>query len=160
MKKIVTLIMAVILCMGTLTGCFSDPVADEFEKFLNTDMVEANALYEDLKAEVSKWEGYTTSEELINSVDTVILPNLEQATQKVEAIELATDEVNSIREKYKKMLGLYKEGYELTLSGLKADDEKIVEDANAKIEEGLKILEEYNKALEDLAAEKGLTIEY
>ncbi len=160
MKKILTLIMAVVLCLGAFVGCTSDPVSDEFEKFINTDMVEPNKLYEDFKAELQTWEKYTTNEELINSVENVILPNFKSAKEKVEAIKLTTKEIKAIRGKYNAVLDTYIEAYELTLTGLKNNDTKPVEDGNNKLEEGLKLLEKYNKALEDLAKEKGLSIEY
>ena len=42
-KKVMAGMLMGIMVIGMLTGCGGDPVADDFEKFLNTDMVDVNA---------------------------------------------------------------------------------------------------------------------
>ena len=43
-KKVMAGMLMGIMVIGMLTGCGGDPVADDFEKFLNTDMVDVNAV--------------------------------------------------------------------------------------------------------------------
>lgn len=163
MKKLVKFVLGIVasaMVIGALSGCMSDPVADDFTKFMNEDMVEVNANYEALKAESGKWESFETNEEMTNSISNVILPNINESLDKLAAIEPQTDEVKAIKDLYVKMLNTYKEGYEIMLEACNTDDETLVDQASAKIEEGLKLLDEYNLALEKLAKEKDLEVQY
>lgn len=56
MKKILALLLMVVMSFALLTGCGSDPVYDDLENFLNVEMVEINADYEKITAEVGTWE--------------------------------------------------------------------------------------------------------
>ena len=159
MKKIITCLFALIMGLSLLTGC-GDAVADEFETFLNTDMVEINAKYEDLKTELTKWSNFETDVEMIDSLKNVIIPNIDEELAMLDAIELTTDEVKEIKAKFKTMLDKYKEGYELMLTALEASDAEALEKGLSVVQEGLTALEEYNKALESLATEKGMTVQY
>ncbi len=163
MKKLVKFVLGIVasaMVIGALSGCMSDPVADDFTKFMNEDMVEVNANYEALKAESGKWESFETNEEMTNSISNVILPNINESLDKLAAIEPQTDEVKAIKDLYVKMLNTYKEGYGIMLEACNTDDETLVDQASAKIEEGLKLLDEYNSALEKLAKEKDLEVQY
>ena len=159
MKKLLSCLLALVMSLSLLTGC-GDAVADEFENFLNTDMATVNAKYEDLKAELAKWNNCETDAEMIDSLNNVILPNINEEIAMVNAIELTTDEVKAVKAKFMTMLDTYKEGYGAMLTALEAADITALENSLTIIEAGLSALEEYNKALEDLAAEKGLTVEY
>ena len=159
MKKLLTCLLALVMSLSLLTGC-GDAVADEFEKFLNTDMVAVNAKYDDLKTEITKWNNFETDAEMIDSLKNVIIPNIDEEIALVNAIELTTDEVKEIKAKFMTMLDKYKEGYRAMLTALETADVTALENALTIVQEGLPVLEEYNKALEDLAAEKGMTIGY
>ena len=159
MKKLLSCLLALIMTFSFLTGC-GDAVTDEFEEFLNTNMVTVNAKYEDLKAELTKWSNFETDTEMIDSLSNIILPNIDEEIAMVTAIEVATEEVTAIKETFLSMLAKYKEGYSAMLSALETADITALENALTVVEEGIAILDEYNKALEDLAAEKDLTIGY
>jgi len=160
MKKFMTGILAIIMVLSMLTGCGSDQVADEFEKFLNTDMVEINENYEKLKAESAKWENLETNKEIMDSINNTILPNINDSLEKLSKIELQTEEVKAIKDKYEKMLLTYKEGYEKLLEACTTNDDAAFSAASAKIEEGVNILDQYNSALEALAKEKDMVVKY
>lgn len=160
MKKMITALLAMLMALGMLTGCGSDPVAEELEKFLNTDMVEVNAKYEDLKTEMTKWDSLEDDAALIASLKGTVLPNINESLELLSKIELQTEEVKEIKAKYKKVLDTYKEGYQGMLSAAEAGNEEAAETAGEKITEGIQHLDVYNKALEDLAKEKNMEIEY
>lgn len=160
MKRTLTALLAIVMTIGMLTGCGSDPVAEELEKFLNTDMVEVNAKYEDLKAEMTKWGSLEDDAVLIASLEDIVLPNIDYSLKLLSEIELKTEEVNAIKGKYKKVLDTYKEGYQGLLSAAEDSDDEGVETAGEKLEEGVTLLEDYNKALEELAREKNMEIMY
>lgn len=159
LKKIIAAVLLTVMAMSILTSC-GDTVASEFEKFLNTDMVDINANYEKLKEEMTNWNNFETVDEIANSINTVILPNINESMEKLAAIELETDEVKEIKAKYEKVLSTYKEGYEIMLDYCATNDEAKADEANQKIDEGVNYLNEYNAALETLAKEKDMQIEY
>lgn len=160
LKKIVVGMLLGMMVVGMLTGCGGDPVADDFEKFLNTDMVDVNANYEKLKEESAKWGDLETNEEIKDSINNVIMPNLDDTLDKLSKIKPETDEVKDIKAKYVKVIEAYKEGYTKMLEACDTNDEQTVTEATEKIDEGIKLLDEYNNALESLAKEKDMKIEY
>ena len=68
-KKVMAGMLMGIMVIGMLTGCGGDPVADDFEKFLNTDMVDVNANYDKIKEESAKWGDLETNEEIKDSIN-------------------------------------------------------------------------------------------
>ena len=159
MKKIITLSLALVMVLALFTGC-SNPVADELTKFLNTDMVEVNANYEKIKESVAKWENIESDEDFAKNIEQEILPVCEDSLTKVNAIVVETEEVIDVKAKYTKMMETYKEGFEMMLAAAKTGDEAKLNEANDKLSAALGLLDEYNAALESIAAEIGAEIEY
>lgn len=131
-----------------------------FEKFLNTDMVDVNANYDKIKEESAKWGDLETNEEIKDSINNGIMPNIDDSLDKLSKIKPETDEVKAIKEKYVKVMEAYKEGYTKMLEACDTNDEQTVTEATEKIDEGIKLLDDYNNALESLAKEKDMKIEY
>ena len=159
-KKVMAGMLMGIMVIGMLTGCGGDPVADDFEKFLNTDMVDVNANYDKIKEESAKWGDLETNEEIKDSINNGIMPNIDDSLDKLSKIKPETDEVKAIKEKYVKAMEAYKEGYTKMLEACDTNDEQTVTEATQKIDEGIKLLDDYNNALESLAKEKDMKIEY
>ncbi len=160
MKKMMTALLAMVMMISMLTGCGSDPVAEELEKFLNTDMVAVNQKYEDLKAEMTKWQSLEDDAALITSLKNTVLPNIDESLNLLSKINLQTEEVKEIKGKYKKVLDTYKEGFQVMLNAAEAGDEAGLKAADEKIAEGIKLIDDYNNALENLAKEKKMEITY
>ena len=159
-KKVMAGMLMGIMVIGMLTGCGGDPGADDFEKFLNTDMVDVNANYDKIKEESAKWGDLETNEEIKDSINNGIMPNIDDSLDKLSKIKPETDEVKAIKEKYVKVMEAYKEGYTKMLEACDTNDEQTVTEATEKIDEGIKLLDDYNNALESLAKEKDMKIEY
>ena len=159
MKKLMACLFAMVMGLFLLTGC-GDPVADEFEKYLNTDMVEVTAKFVELKAEFTNWANYTTDAEMLDSINNKILPNIEEQFALLDKIELTTDEVTAVKAKYETMLNKYKDGYTQMLAAFEAADEAALEASLTLLQDGVTALNEYNAALEELAKEKGMTVQY
>ena len=147
-KKVMAGMLMGIMVIGMLTGCGGDPVADDFEKFLNTDMVDVNANYDKIKEESAKWGDLETNEEIKDSINNGIMPNIDDSLDKLSKIKPETDEVKAIK------------GYTKMLEACDTNDEQTVTEATEKIDEGIKLLDDYNNALESLAKEKDMKIEY
>ena len=89
-----------------------------------------------------------------------MIPKCDETLDMLSKIELETEEVKALKDKFTKVIELYKEGFSTLLAGFEAADEAMVTDGSAKLEEGVAVLDEYNAGLEALAAESGSTIEY
>ena len=159
MKKVVSLLLMLVIACTMLTAC-SDPVYDEFENFLNVEMVDVNANYEKIKEEAGSWSNLTTDEEFITSLKDVLLPLVDDSLAKVNAIVLETEEVKVVRAKYVKVMERYKEGFTLILEGFEEQSEEKLNEGNDKITEAIELLDEYNAALEELAEQVGAEVEY
>ena len=94
-KKVMAGMLMGIMVIGMLTGCGGDPVADDFEKFLNTDMVDVNANYDKIKEETAKWGDLETNEEIKDSINNGIMPNIDDSLDKLSKIKPETDECGS-----------------------------------------------------------------
>lgn len=159
MKKILALLLMVVMSFTLLTGC-SDPVYDDFENFLNVQMVDVNANYEKIKTEAGSWTEIENTELLISSINGTLLPLIDDSLEKLDKINPETEEVKDLKAKYVKVMEAYREGFEIILAGVQANDAQQMEVGSEKINEGLKLLDEYNAALEALAEKVGAEIEY
>lgn len=159
MKKILALLLMVVLATSLLTGC-SDPVYDDLSNFLNVEMVQVNADYEALKAELATWETMTDDATLANHINTVLVPLVDGSLKALDNINPATEEVKEIKAKYVKVIETYKEGFVTLAAGCATQDDATINTATDLIASAVDYLNEYNAALETLAAEHGAEIEY
>ena len=160
MKKIFALLLMVIMSVTLLAGCGTDPVYEDLSNFLNVEMVEVNAEYEKLTAEVGTWETLEDDIAIKKSIDDTLLPLVNGSLEKLKDINPETEEVKTIKEKYVKVMDAYKESFELLSEGCETQEDETINAGSAKLEEAVDLLDEYNKALEELAKEHGSEIEY
>ena len=160
MKKIFALLLMVVMSVTLLASCGSDPVYDDLENFLNVEMVEVNADYEKLTAEVGTWETLEDDAAIKKSIDDTLLPLVNGSLEKLKDINPETEEVKAIKDNYVKMMDTYKAGFEALTEGCETQDEATINAGSQKLEESVELLDEYNKALEELAKEHGSEVEY
>ena len=160
MKKIFALFLMVVMSVTLLAGCGTDPVYDDLSNYLNVEMVEVNAEYEKLTAEVGTWETLEDDAAIKKSIDDTLLPLVNGSLEKLGGINPETEEVKAIKDKYVKMMDAYKASFEALSEGCETQDEATINTGNEKLEEALELLDEYNKALEELAIEHGSEVEY
>lgn len=161
MKRTLALLLLVVLSVTILTGC-GNAVFDDFENFLNVEMVDVNENYEKIKTETGRWENFADddNEAFENSLENVLLPLIDDSLSKLEKITPETDEVIAVKDKYVEVMEAYKEAFEDVLEGFREFDEDKILSGNEKLDKGVKLLDEYNAALEALAEEVGAEIEY
>lgn len=159
MKKLLALLLMAVMSLTLLTGC-SNPVYDDFENFLNVQMVDVNANYEKIKAEVATWETVENDDVLAKSIKDTLLPVVNDSLTKLEGITPATEEVKAVKEKYVKVMEAYKEGFEALLEGCETQEEATINKGNESLNKGIELLDEYNAALEELAKAVGAEIQY
>ena len=155
MKKILALLLMMVMSFALLTGCGSDPVYDDLENFLNVEMVEVNADYEKITAEVGTWETLEDDNAIKKSIDDTLLPLVNGSLEKLKGINPETEEVKAIKDKYVKVMDAYKAGFEAFSEGCETQDEATINAGSQKLEEAVELLDVYNKALEELAKEYG-----
>ncbi len=159
MKKFLSILLMFVIAASFLTGC-SDPVYDDLENYLNVEMKQVNADYEKLTAEVGTWETMENDAAIMDSLNNVLLPIVNGSLEALKEINPATEEVKAIKEKYVKVMETYKESFEALAEGAETQDEETIMLGYEKMSEAVDILDEYNKALEELAEEYGSEIEY
>ena len=159
MKKLLALLLTVVMFAAFLTGC-SDPVYDDLEAFLNVKMADVNADYEKITAEVGTWETLEDDTAIAKSINDTLLPLVYKSLENLKNINPATNEVKAIKDKYVKVMEAYKAGFEALAEGCETQEEATINAGNESLAKGIELLDEYNKALEDLAKEHGSEIEY
>ncbi|MBE6916134.1 MAG: hypothetical protein E7471_05835 [Ruminococcaceae bacterium] len=159
MKKLLALLLPLVMTITLLAGC-SNPVFDDLQNFLNVEMVEVNAEYEALKEEVAAWETLEDDAALAASINEVLLPLVESSLTKLAAISPATEEVKELKAKYIKVMDAYKTGFTGLSEGCETQNEATINAAYDTLSGAVDLLNEYNAALEAVAAEVGAEIEY
>lgn len=159
MKKFIAFALTLIMSFSVLTGCSSDPVAEELEKFINTDMKDVNAKQKELSAELEKWSTYEDEVAMTTSINDIILPTIEEALDSISKIELSTKEVKALKDTYENGLTTYKDAYELMLSAIETGDEATYTESSEMLVEANDLFKEYNDAAEKLAKEKDMEFE-
>ena len=159
MKKFLALLLTLIMAATVLTGC-SDPLYDDFENFLNVEMVDVNANYVKITEEAATWSDFDDVNMLAASVNDTLLPLVNDSLEKVNAIQPATEEVKDLKAKYIKVMDAYKAGFELVAAAVAEDSVDKMNEGNEKITEGIAFLDEYNAALDALAEQVGAEIQY
>ena len=160
MKKIFALLLMVVMSVTLLAGCGTDPVQADLENFLNVEMTEVNADYTKITEEVGKWEAYEDDAQILASINDTILPLVESSLAALKDINPETEEVKAIKDKYVKVMDTYKVAFETLSEGCETQDEATINAGSQKLEEAVELLDEYNKALEELAKEHGSEVEY
>lgn len=158
MKKFAVLVLSVLLCVVFLSACGTDRVAEELEQFLNIDMIESNKLHAEVSEETKRWETFTKDKEAIESIEEVLIPAFDGILKNLSAINLETDEIKEIKEKYRQSISTYKEGYNLFLEAFTAGDAELASKASAKVREAEELLTQYNGLIEALAKEKEIEL--
>ena len=159
MKKFTALLIAAVMMLTSLTGC-SNAVYDDFHNFLNVEMVEVNANYDKLLEELAVWDTLEYDAEIAEFIKASLIPLVDDSLAKLTKINPETDEVKEIKAKYVKVMEAYKAAFDDMYTAFSTGDEAVLEEGNAHLDEGMVLLDEYNAALEALAAEVGAEIQY
>jgi len=147
------------MMLTALIGC-SNAVYDDFQNFLNVEMVEVNANYDKLLGELAVWDTLEYDAEIAEFIKASLIPLVDDSLAKLTKINPETDEVKEIKAKYVKVMESYKAAFEDMYTAFSTGDEAVLEEGNAHLDEGMVLLDEYNAALEALAAEVGAEIQY
>lgn len=82
------LTLTLVVALGLLTAYSTDPVAEDFENFLNLQMVTVNEKYEALKAEVATWSTIEEDSQMAASIRDTLLPLVNESMDLLSKMEL------------------------------------------------------------------------
>ena len=160
MKKLVASLLILAAVVPFTFGCGSAvDVGAELEQFRDVKMDAVSDMYTELKSEVALWETFTDPEQLMNSINTVILPNLAETLRLLEQIETESEEVTELKETFKAGIEKYKRGYANLLSAFDTVSEDAANAAYALLEEGEAMIQQYYAKLAELTAKYGIETE-
>ena len=104
MKKFTALLIAAVMMLTALTGC-SNAVYDDFQNFLNVEMVEVNANYDKLLEELAVWDTLEYDAEIAEFIKASLIPLVDDSLAKLTKINPETVEVQEIKAKYPCLFG-------------------------------------------------------
>ncbi len=150
--------VVVVVAISLFSG--GDAVQDDLLDYLNndrTEMVELDAevaeLYE--KAQNSA-NDYTMYEILIDEV----IPKSKELIKEAESIDMKTEEVKDVHERYLDAINKQNQALTLLLSALENQDYTALTQANEKLDESRKLMRNYESALTELAKEHDVELIY
>ena len=97
---------------------------------------------------------------MCQSIEYVLVPLVDGSLTQLDDIKPETEEVKQIKKKYVKVMEAYKSGFETILEGCNTQDEATIGAGYDELERAVELLDDYNKALEELAKKYDAQIEY
>ncbi len=153
MKKIITTISILVMCVAMLTGCGkADPVQEDLINYINKQLptiVEAENKVT-TQYEASTGKNFVDDPTLATRLKDVIIPASTELLTKTKAIVPATEEVRKVHSKYVALVTEQHEAFNMLLQAAQKSDEKMVEAVNGKLTNTEKVSKEYLADLEAL----------
>ncbi|QNU68500.1 hypothetical protein EHE19_008910 [Ruminiclostridium herbifermentans] len=159
--KIKSAITIVSVFLTLLTGCASDPVADDLTYYMNNQMQAVSKIqntYLTLLNDISNSED-SDIQTVITKIQEEVLPSSDNLIAEAKKIVPATQEVRNLHNKYISAMTKQKNGLAIILDGLKNSN-------NETVSAGSKIITEANseyalfiKELNALAKAHGLEVQ-
>lgn len=155
------LLMLAVVLLITI-GCTSkDPIREDLINYINNELLpianlekEAAEAYESVTG-----SNYKDDIQLYNTVNEVVIPKYREFVEKLEAIQPKTEEIRKLHELYIEAANIQFNAFNLILSAVENQDRNLVVQANEKLEQGRKLLREFNYQLEELAKKHNVEFE-
>lgn len=161
MKKYFKATLLLAIMMFCLTGCGKDKIKDDLYSFLSEELP---AVQEKQVEAVNTYNEYFSAEDmdsaqLLTLLNDTILPEYEEYMTELNAIEVSTDEVKTIKEKYVESAQYQYDAMKTVKDAIEnADSDKLTE-ANDLLEKAKTSLNEYNTQVVELAEAHNITIQ-
>jgi len=162
--------LALVLCGSTFFGCgeseakteavtySADYTADELKEFHSKKMESVYSTFEEVKAEIAKWDSFSEPDQLVESLNVTVLVKIEEILKMLEGIKTDSPEVTELKSMYVSAMETYKLGYSGINSAFESGEDQEMYDAYAVLEEGVKLLEVYDEKLDELSENYDLDI--
>jgi len=153
MKKIITTISVLVMCVAMLTGCGkADPVQEDLINYINKQVPTLVEVENKVTTQYAAITGtnFVDDATLTNKLKDVIIPASTELLTKTKAIVPATEEVRKVHSKYLAVVTEQHEAFNMLLQAAQKHDEKLVETVNGKLSNAEKVSNEYLVELEAL----------
>lgn len=138
-NKVFNVITSLALVFTPLTGCGSDPVADDLTNYVNNQMPAIVKLQESFITILSSINESTDVQTMISKLNEEIIPSSDKLIEEAKKIVPKTEKVKALHNKYISAMTKYNSGFVKMLEDLeKANDEmvnnrsKITAEANSE----------------------------
>lgn len=157
MKKICKFLLVAVMVLG-LAGCMSDPVQTEFDNFHEVMKGQVVVDLEAMSSGAEKaLEKITDTKELERIINEEVIPIIDQAKEKVEKVEVETEKVKAVKDKFVSAMNASKEAQSKLIEAVK--NPELESQSVDKSNEATKLMDEFNQAYKDLAIELGYEFE-
>lgn len=157
MKKLAKILLVGVMVLG-LAGCMSDPVQTEFDSFHE---VMKGQVVSDLDAMATgtdkALEKITDVKEFERIINEEVIPVIDRAKEKVEKVEVETEKVKAVKDKFINALNVSKEAQNKLVEAVK--NPELESQSVDKSNEASNLMNEFNQAYKDLAIELGYEFE-
>lgn len=153
MKKVIKIILIPFLIL--ITACSTDLVKEDLLQYVNEDMITAFELEAKAVAAYDSVSGlnYTDDWTMYDTIQTTVIPNYNEFIKELNRVKVETDEVREIHEIYIKGADIQFNAFVKILTALETQDIRLVEEANAMLEEARTLIRQYMTELDKLSKE-------
>ncbi|WP_235849019.1 MULTISPECIES: hypothetical protein [Bacillaceae] len=161
MKRNFIITLGTVLALFLLAGCFSDPVQDDLEDYVNNQIMPLAEEEEEIVALYESVTGvnYTDDFILYDTIELDIIPKYQTFINDLEAIRPATSEVREVHETYIQASNVQYNAMVMILEAIEFQDQGMIIDANEKLDEARTLFRQFQYDLEDLLDEHNLELE-
>ena len=160
-SKIISAITILSVLFTLLTGCASDPVADDLTNYMNNQMQTVSKIqntYLTLLNDISDSEDADV-QTVITKIQEEVLPSSDKLIAEAKKIVPATVEIKNLHNKYVAAMIKQNNGLAMMLEGLKNSNNETVAAGSKKITEANSEYALFINELNDLAKEHGLVVQ-
>lgn len=145
---------AVVALIALLLG--GDKVKNDLLEYVNEDLKKAKQLQNELDELYEDARESGNDDTMYEMMDEKVIPKSRELIDKAEAVEVDTEEVRKLHEKYLLALNTQDQAFTLILAALETGDYEMVSKANEKLDTARRLMREYKADLNALMDEHGL----
>jgi hypothetical protein len=160
MKKSLFFLLLTVISL-LIVGCFSDPVKEDLEDYVNNGVLPLMSDEEEILALYDSVTGnnYTNDFILYETIQEEIIPKYRRFIDNIEAIRPTTPEVRKIHEIYIHASNEQFNAMVMILDAIDYQDHGLLKDANEKLHEARTLLRNFQYELDDLLDKHNLEVE-
>lgn len=158
-KKFIILLVTLISLL--MAGCFSDPVKDDLEEYVNEGILPLMSDEEEILSLYGSVTGnnYTDDYVLYETIQSDIIPKYQNFITAIEDIRPKTSEVRELHEIYIKASNDQYNAMIMILDAIEYQDHGVIKEANEKLDGARRLMRDFQYELEELLDNHNLEIE-
>lgn len=157
-KAQTVLVIVVVLIIAAVRIFWQGPAKSDLTNLLNKNNEVINANTKIINDELGKFSSYTSVGQYQVSIETIIVPKINESIQILQNTELKTEEGKALRQEYIQALETYKQGVELALTALQNNDMAKLNEVQTMFTQANSGIASFNKHAQELADKYHLNI--